>query len=291
MALAGPAGARLCWPRAREDIRELTVAGTAVAAVIYAMAAYVAVHGFVRAAPSPVRRIVGLTILGFVAHTTALAARAAEIGRCPSATPFECVLLTAWILVTLYLVLGAAFRIGYLGAFVLPLAAFLCVAALFMGKAPLGDLAIQASPWLGWHASFALLGYASFALGFALGAMYWVQQRQIRRGRPGLAFLQFPSLPRLDHAQVLANAVGWAAFTVGIAAGFLWNRDLYGVWFSADPKFVWSLAVWACYGTLVALALGRFGRDRRLVGVTLLVFAAMTLTFPLSNALSRLHRF
>jgi ABC-type transport system involved in cytochrome c biogenesis permease subunit len=269
----------------------LILLGTAVAAAVYAVGGTIAIRALFRAEPSPVRRIVVLTVAGFVAHTVALGIRAAEIGRCPSVTPFECVLLTAWILVGLYVLLGAALRVGFLGALVLPLAALLCGAALLMRKEPLADPDLMTSPWLGWHASFSLLGYASFALGFAVGGMYWLQQHQLARGKAGLVFLQFPSLPRLDRAQTLANAVGWGAFTIGLAAGFLWNRDLRGAWWNPDPKFIWSLLVWGSYGVVVLVALVRPGSGRRIVPISLLVFILAAVTFPLSNALSALHRF
>ncbi|MEY4006949.1 MAG: hypothetical protein RLZZ221_3045 [Verrucomicrobiota bacterium] len=66
-----------------------------------------------------------LILLGYAAQLAGLVLRGRSVGGCPLGNPLEIYQFTAWSTVTLYLVIGATFRLSLLGYFSACLAATL----------------------------------------------------------------------------------------------------------------------------------------------------------------------
>jgi ABC-type transport system involved in cytochrome c biogenesis permease subunit len=87
----------------------------------------------------------------------------------------------------------------------------------------------------------------------------------------------FPSLHDLDRINHFCISCGFPLMTMGIIAGSVWARAVWGSHWQWDPKQVWTLTVWGGYAMLLhqRLAIGWKGHKAALFSVIafLVVFA------------------
>jgi HemX protein len=107
-----------------------------------------------------------LVTSGYVLQTIGLWLRGQVEHGCPLSNLFEIFQFTAWSATTLFLVIGATFRLSLLGYFTSTLMAVLTLVSLAI---PSWDATRQANvfggnPWLELHAALALFSYGVFAL-------------------------------------------------------------------------------------------------------------------------------
>jgi ABC-type uncharacterized transport system permease subunit len=166
-----------------------------------------------------------------------------------------------------------ASRLGALGIVVFPLAAALLVVATLAGAGQ-PDL-------LDWrlllHAWFALLAYATLAIGALLAVMLWLQERGLRhRNVPGwLGAL--PPLTQLETLLFRSLGAAFALLSATLLTGVLFVEDMLAqhLW----HKTVLSALSW------VVLAVLLFGRWRwgwrgpRAVKLTLTAMALLLLAY------------
>ena len=99
-----------------------------------------------------------------------------------------------------YLAGGVVLRGSVLGLFAAPLVALLSAVALLSPlDVPTLGLQPRANPWLEMHIALAILGYGAFALAFATGAMYLVQEHQLKTHHLGPFFHRLPSIEQLNQ--------------------------------------------------------------------------------------------
>jgi len=241
---------------------------------------------FVRArlgSPYPVT--VALVGLGFAVHTIGLYLRGMAIQGCPITNLFETLMFIAWAIVLIYLVVGAIFRVSFLGAFAIPLVVALGAVAI-IAPDQTRDLGAFKSPALGMHASLSLVAYGAFALACITGLMYLIQERQLKTHKLYPLFHRLPPIEILDRINYRLLLSGFVLLTLGIAFGFVLGWQFLK---SDPPKTAWSLLVWAVYtGLLVARATQRV-RGRKVAVVSVTSFLFVILTFPVINMVSTQH--
>ena len=115
---------------------------------------------------------VWLLSVGFGFHTTALIFRYHEAGYLPITNLYESLSFFAWAILLAYFVALYRYRIRVLGAFVAPIVLILVVVGLALPKEIFPLHPALRSYWLPFHAIFAFLGDAVFALAFCAGVMY-----------------------------------------------------------------------------------------------------------------------
>lgn len=128
------------------------------------------------------------------------------------------------------------------------------------------------SPWFVPHVAAYTLSYALAALGFLL-----VLLRAIRR----LVLGDRATGPWLD-ASFLVLRLGFPFMTFGLVSGALWADQVWGEWWSWDPKETWALITWLLY------AMALYGHHspswKRLAEpAQVLAFLALLITFLLVN--------
>ncbi len=222
-------------------------------------------------------------LCGFALHTAFLLQRGQALGRCPLTNLFETQVFVAWAAVLFYLVVGPAYRVSFLGAFTAPPVLVICLAALLARiDAPRAE-PLARSPWVEFHAATAILAYGAFALAFVAGAMYLVQERQLKTRRLSPAFLQMPSIEQLDQINLRLIALGFAMLTVGMIGGFISYRI---VGHTTAPKIVWAITVWFVYAAFLAARLVWSLRGRKVAVASMLSFAFVLVTFWSVNLIS-----
>ncbi|HVS04298.1 MAG TPA: cytochrome c biogenesis protein CcsA [Thermoanaerobaculia bacterium] len=126
------------------------------------------------------------------------------------------------------------------------------------------------NPLFGIHVSFALLGYAAFAVAASYGFLFLRLYSELKRRRFTLFYGKLPPLQVLERMMNGALAVGLAALTVALLDGMLWASLLGKPGWWRDPMILLTFATWALYGgALVLRRLHRWqGRQTALASLT-----------------------
>jgi ABC-type uncharacterized transport system permease subunit len=106
------------------------------------------------------------------------------------------------------------------------------------------------------HRTLSILGFAAFAISFALGLMYIIQERQVKSKKLGIMYFRMPPLESMDQLNFKVVAIGFPLFTLGFLTGGIWTTQTTDMpFFSWDAK-TWPLVVgWIIYGWVFV---GRF---------------------------------
>ncbi len=236
---------------------------------------------------SPARVNFFLVLTGCTLQTIALYLRGTAIGHCPLTNWFEVLMFIGWAIALAYLAGGVVLRESVLGLFISPLVTLLDVVALVL---PTDAVAPRApiNPWLELHIPLTILSYGAFALAFATGAMYLIQERELKTHHLGAFFHRLPSIEQLDQINFRFLAIGLTLLTFGIAFGFGAGWDVsQNDW----PKMIWSLVVWLLYAGLFLGHVTERLPARKVALASITSFVFVLLTFWGISLLSGLHRF
>jgi cytochrome c-type biogenesis protein CcsB len=238
--------------------------------------------------------------IGFLLHTAALLLRWKSsydlgIGHAPLANFYESLIFFAWAVLLLYLIIEWRTRSRSLGAFVIPVAFFLLAfASISPGVSDRIQPLIPAlqSNWLTVHVLTCFLGYASFAVAFAVGIMYLLKGRARDGGTEEGTFLRLiPTSDALEELLYQSVVLGFVLLSLGIMTGSVWAHYAWGSYWSWDPKETWSLITWIVYAVMLHARSVRGWRGRRMAWMALLGFASVLFTYLGVNYLDSLHSY
>ncbi len=218
----------------------------------------------------------GMTAIGFAAHTIALVAR--MVGTADVSPPgfHEALSFFSWMLILVFLAVEFRHRLHVLGSFIVPLALVSLVSA-----AALPETAPTLSPmfrtlWV--HVTLSMLGTVGFALAFVAGVMYLIQDGLLKSKRFNVLYSKLPALDFLDHLNQQSIVMGFPLLTLGIITGALSAEFSRGSYLSWNPEQTWALVTWVFY---FAVLLGRLTvgwRAKRAAYLTIIGFAGVILT-------------
>ncbi len=254
-----------------------------LACVCYLAAFGLGTAGLLRDRRDPRVATYAATIAGFLLQTIGLYLRGVAVHGCPIGNLFEIFQFTAWSAISLYVVIGATFRLSLLGYFTSCLTAALTLASLAVPgwDAPHAANAFGGTAWVELHASLALFSYGVFALLALTSAMYLLQTYSLRHKRLHGLFSFLPSILELDLISVRLLTVGVALMTWSLAIGsFHWLQDLDSV----DLPKLLTAGIWLAYLVALILRLGRKLVSRRLAWTCLALFVAALLSLGPVNA-------
>ncbi len=225
---------------------------------------------------------------GFSFHSLAILWRIFESGRTPLTNLHETLSFFAWAILAIYLLLYLKYRLEVLAAFASPVAVVLMVLASFFPKEIVPVAPVLESFWLPIHVTLAIVGNAMFALAFAAGIMYLIQERQIKSKKIGAFYRRLPALKILDDLNYRCLSWGFPLLTLGIITGSIWAESAWGSYWTWDPKETWSLITWFLYAALLhgRLTVGWRGRKAAIfavVGFGLLIFTFLGVNLLLSG--------
>ena len=184
--------------------------------------------------------------------------------------------LTSWLLGAGFLLLTHRSRMSVLGAFIAPLSLCLLLASRVTPQAaPAGGDASGASRALGnLHIFLSATGVAIFALAAAVGLIYLLQERALKRKQLGRLFRITPPLTTLDAVGRVLILVGFPLYTLAMGTGVVWSLQLPDDGGSHRLAHVISLAVWLIFAALIGLRVAVGLRGRRAALLTMAGFAA-----------------
>ncbi len=215
----------------------------------------------------------------FVLHTSFILWRWTASGYSPVVNLFEALSFVAWGLTGTYLIFQLVTKTRVLGAFVSPLALVLFIAAS-AGITGAGETdASVKNYWVAVHAVFSLTGNALFALACCAALMYLVQDRLIRKRKIHDLYRVLPSLGDLDRINHISVIWGFSLLTVGIVAGSLWARVVWGSHLLWDAKQIATLGSWILCALLVHQRVAIGWKGKRAAYLSIGAFAVLFFSF------------
>jgi ABC-type uncharacterized transport system permease subunit len=206
--------------------------------------------------------------LGFALQTMFLSVRGHALGRCPITNLFEVLVFLAWSIALIYMMVGPAYRLSLMGFFTAPLVFLLQLFALLAPIDVPHAARVVPNPWLEFHASISIIAYGVFALACVAGAMYLVQERQLKTHELRSIFYHLPPLPTLYSAITRLLWLGFTLYTAGLVSGFLTGEPV--PW----KKVVLAVAIWILYGAILQGRYLRTFAPRRIAALCVWAFAA-----------------
>ncbi|MEW6698313.1 MAG: c-type cytochrome biogenesis protein CcsB [Bacillota bacterium] len=237
---------------------------------------------------------------GLAVQTVWLAARTVNIDRLPFANMFEFTVFFAWGLVLTYLVTHRRQPVPLLGTVVMPVAVALMAAAGMMNGTAKPLMPALQSQWLQAHVATAVLAYGAFGVSFGAAVLYLIRDAQpVSLGSAGSgpsAVTQgmslLPGTETLDKLMYRVIAFGFLFLTLVLITGAVWAEQVWGAWWSWDPKETWALITWLVYAIFLHGRFTRGWQGRRTAWLAILGFAAVLFTlFGVTWLMPGLHSY
>jgi cytochrome c-type biogenesis protein CcsB len=230
-----------------------------------------------------------LLLSGLVCQSVVIIGAFAVTGHMPVNNLHETLSLVAWTLVGAFLVLYLKLRVKVLGVYVAPLATFVLFAASQFSSEPSQPQNLLKGFWLVIHIITIFLGDAGFALACGVGVLYLLQERSIKTKSRGFFFKRLPSLELLDNTGYVCVVTGFTMLTIGLVTGMVYAKNIWGRFWSWDPKEVWSAITWLFYAALLHERLTVGWRGRRAAIMAIVGFGVLLFTFLGVNFLLKGH--
>src|SRR5512145_1546604 len=153
-----------------------------------------------------------ICVAAAVVSTAALGVRWAEsyrmgIGRIPVTNLYESLVFFAWSVNLFYLAVEWKYRNRTFGAFVMPIAFFTMVFAVYNDSSIQPLVPALQSYWLHAHVITCFVGYAAFAVSAGTAVMFLLKARQEEAGTPGGVVGVFPPTKLLD--ELVYKSIMW----------------------------------------------------------------------------------
>jgi len=222
---------------------------------------------------------IGLAWVAAAMLGLSLLTRGIVVGRGPWGTMFEFTVAFAFGVVAGYLLIERRYPIRSIGFIPLGVALGLFLYSWTLPKEIEALVpALQNPPLLTVHVGMAMLSYGIFAMSFAAGVAYLVQERRLPDGSTEDRFGWLPSRTVLDAVAYRAVIVGFPVFATMIVLGSWWASIAWSRYWGWDPKETSALVTWLVYAVYLHLRnqRGWHGRPAALVLVVGFVMVLVT---------------
>lgn len=268
-----------------------------VTTFVYGLAAFVYLVAFVFKKPAIGRIASWTALIGAAGNVAGFILRWVEsyelgIGHAPLSNLYESLVFFALMIVVVFLFVEYRQGNRMMGVFSTPLAFW---AMAYASLSPSINDRIQPlipalkSNWLIAHVVTCFIGYAAFAVAFAISLMYLMKRRDPDNSRPFLSL--FPPLDSLDELILQLVKFGFLFLTVGIITGAVWANSAWGRYWGWDPKETWSLITWLVYATMLHLRVFLSWRGKIFAIFAIIGFVAVLFTYFGVNYLPGLHSY
>lgn len=177
---------------------------------------------------------------------------------------------------------------------ILLFAAPLCL-LLFLVSAPWLKLPIHVpelltAPFFALHIGALFLGLGFLGLAFIAGILFLFAEKRIKSKKKMAGFWQdMPALTILDKINSVCTLAAFPLYTIGLAAGFLWAKPVFGAVVSGDAKEVVSFFVWCLLGLLFYNRAARNWRGRKPAWLAVGIFLLSVLSILVVNIFFSAH--
>ena len=249
--------------------------------LLLAYALVVGVYGLLfftgRVGARRVARPALLTTLGL--HLLYLVGLTWRFGQFPIAAVWQVLSAVAFAVACIYAFLEWLGRERSTGFWLLSQVLLFQLLAVALSGAEPARRETFSNPLFGIHISFALLGYAAFAVAASYGFLFLRLYQELKRRSFSVFYGKLPPLQVLERMMGGALLVGFVSLTLALFDGILWASYLAKPGWWRDPMILLTLAIWGLYGC--ALLLGRRrrwqGRQTAVASLTGLGFIVVSL--------------
>ena len=210
----------------------------------------------------------------------ALLLRGIVVGRGPWGTMFEFTVAFALGIVAGYLFLERRYAVRSIGFVPLGIAFGLFLYSWTLPREIEALVpALQNPLLLTIHVGLAMVSYGIFAMSFAAGLAYLVQEKRLADGRTVERFAWLPSRETLDVVAFRAVIVGFPVFATMIVLGSWWASIAWSRYWGWDPKETSALVTWLVYAIYLHLRNQRGWRGRPAALVLVVGFVMVLVTY------------
>ncbi len=137
------------------------------------------------------------------------------------------------------------------------------------------------STWLHAHVATAVIAYGCFALAACLGVVALSRSQQTA-----------PGLDEIENRIYRMVVLGFIFLTIVIITGAVWAEEVWGNWWSWDPKETWSLVTWLIYAAYLHARRSYGWKGRKSAWMVIIGFVIVMFTlFGVSILLPGLHSY
>ena len=119
---------------------------------------------------------------------------------------------------------------------------------------------------------FVGLAVTAFALAFAAGLAYVIQERLLRTKQLGGLFRRLPALDVLDTLGLRSVMAGFPLLTIGVVTGTMWAVRLNSGVLGLSPSQAMGLVAWGLFAAILFLRVAAGWRGRKAAIGTVLGF-------------------
>lgn len=189
-----------------------------------------------------------LLIAVVTVHLIYLLVRTVAFSHVPFTTVYETLTNLAFCITLAYAYLELRTKVSGTGYFILILPFFFQLASSFFIKDLLVVPEILRSSLLAFHVTSALLGYAAITIAAVYGILYLMLYHDIKSTRFGVIYKRLPNLEVLERLSFTSTVFGFVLLSIAITVGLIWLPRAFKEFSYADPKLLFTAAIWALYG-------------------------------------------
>ncbi len=235
---------------------------------------------------------IGLAWAAFGFLAGALLLRGIAVGRGPWGNLYEFSVAFTTTIAGGYLVLERRYPIRALGFLPLGLALMLFLYSWTLPNTIEALVpALQNPPLLTIHVGFAMLSYGIFAMSFAAGVGFLIQEKHLPDGSTVDRFAWLPAREVLDAVAYRAVIVGFPVFATMIVLGSWWASIAWSSYWGWDPKETSALVTWLAYAVYLHLRNQKGWRGRPAAIVLVVGFGMVLFTLFGNLWFSGLHSY
>ncbi|MDP2345223.1 MAG: cytochrome c biogenesis protein CcsA [Deltaproteobacteria bacterium] len=223
-------------------------------------------------------------VTGTVFHFVGKAVRFSLLGTIPITDGTEALGGLALVIAVLFIWAARRYRVPVLGAFATPLVFVTLAASLaFSGESGPVPEALR-SAWFPVHIFLAISADACFAVAGVAAAAFLMQEGRLRQKQLGGASRLLPPLHVLEEIGQRFVMTGFLLLTLAIVAGSFFAKQMWGAYWSWDPKQCWTLVTWLFFAGILHARITIGWRGRRqawltVIAVVLVIVAMVGLNF------------
>ena len=253
-----------------------------IAALFYLLGAGRALLGALRPKEGRPRTGFVAVALAMALHVGALVLRAIELGGFPVVGIHDGLSGFGLLACALALVVATRGGVPQVLSFTAPMVAVLVLLASFMNTQGAGIQPNMRSAWLVVHIGLALLGDATFAIAGVVAIVYLVQEGRLKRKKlatPTTGLHNLPALEVLDRVGLRLIQWGFPLMTLGLLSGALYGHEVWGAYWTWDPRNTVSALVWLLYAVMLHARITVGWRGKKAAMLTVFGVVVLLLAF------------
>jgi ABC-type transport system involved in cytochrome c biogenesis permease subunit len=218
--------------------------------------------------------------------------RSVQYHHAPITSGFEIMTLLSFSITITYLYIEIKTGVTDTGFFILIIAGIMqIISSMFIQEIP--EINPVLKNWLlGFHVSFALIGYSAITIAGIYGFLYLMLYHNLKENQLGAFYKRLPSLQLMEKLSYNAIVFGCLFLAMTLIIGFIWLPKAIKDFSYADPKLISTVVIWLIY-TYVVIS-KRTGRMQSKTVMTIAFYGFIFAVFSVAVVnifLTSFHKF